>query len=104
MTRDELVRDLREPIWTEAVMKRWDVVRQKIARGHQGSEPRDIIESDLDDWDDQRRAAADRIEADGKLIAEMRALVFKAAHFNGHAQVEQEASAILARLDAEAQR
>lgn len=59
----DVLERLRQPIWTEDVMKRWDRARQLIASGHTGSLPRDIIEADLDGWDQERAEAADTIEA-----------------------------------------
>jgi hypothetical protein len=68
----DLIERLRKPILNEDVMRRWDLVRSLIANGHTSSLPRDTIEADLDSWDEERREAADILEAKDAEIARLR--------------------------------
>ena len=69
---EALAKRLETPIWTEAVMKRWDYVRRMIANGHTSSHPRDVVEADLDGWDEDRREAAATLRAQAAEIARLR--------------------------------
>jgi len=69
----DLLERLREPCLSDDVMRRWDVARAEISAGSTSSHPRDIIEAELDSWDEDRRAAADRIEALERELAQARA-------------------------------
>lgn len=55
----EIVRRLREPVYTEETMRRWDSWRVYIAKGGGGSWPRDAFEALLDAVDIERGEAAD---------------------------------------------
>jgi hypothetical protein len=55
----EIARRLRQPVYTEETMRRWDSWRVYIAKGGGGSWPRDAFEALLDAVDIERGEAAD---------------------------------------------
>ncbi len=49
----------------DAIMHRWDIIRSKLQKGHSGSEPRDIFENILEDYEEelkQEREAREQAE------------------------------------------
>lgn len=79
-----LVERLREPSISEGLMKTWDWIRRMIAEGDKSSYPRDIFESVIDGFDEERREAAARIE---KLERENQAAI--EAAFASNARIEK---------------
>ena len=49
-----------------SIMQRWDRIRKLLAEGHNGSEPRDIFENILEDYDEELRQ-----EREGRKRAEL---------------------------------
>ena len=59
----------------DAIMHRWDIIRSKLQKGHSGSEPRDIFENILEDYEEELKRER---EAQDELLEALHSLLLEA--------------------------